>query len=281
LDGKALAQEIRTGVKTRATEVSETLGRPPGLAVVLVGDDPASAIYVRNKEKAAAKAGIFSDIVRLDGRSKQIDVLKAVEQLNRRHDIDGFLVQLPLPDGLDEEEVLLSIDPAKDADGLHPTNVGKLMAGMKAPRPCTPSGVMALLDTAGCELRGARAVMVGRSNIVGKPMAMMLLERHATVTLCHSRTRDLAGEVRRADIVVAAVGKARLIRGDWIAEGATVIDVGMNRVDGVLCGDVDFEAARVQARAITPVPGGVGPLTVAMLLSNTVEIAAARAGAGV
>ena len=208
--------------------------------------------------------------------STQQLVLATVDQLNTDRTIDAFLVQLPLPKAIDADQVLLRIAPDKDADGLHPTNVGKLLMGMPAVRPCTPSGVMALLDKGRVDLKGKRAVVVGRSNIVGKPQAIMLLEQHATVTLCHSRTVDLADEVRRADVVVAAVGVAHLIKGDWIKKGAAVIDVGMNRIDDTLVGDVDFEAAKERAGCITPVPGGVGPLTIAMLLKNTVEIAAAK-----
>jgi methylenetetrahydrofolate dehydrogenase (NADP+)/methenyltetrahydrofolate cyclohydrolase len=277
LDGKALALRVRAGLAERVTEVTSKLGRPPGLGVVLVGEDPASAIYVRNKGKAAEKAGMRSETLRLDASASQAEVIAAVDELNSRSDIDGFLVQLPLPDRLDEDAAVLRVDPAKDADGLHPANVGRLVAGMPAPRPCTPKGIMALIDESGLDLKGKRAVVVGRSTIVGKPIALMLLERHATVTLCHSRTADLPGEVGRADVVVAAVGKPELVRGDWIREGAVVIDVGINRVNDKLIGDVEFAAAKERASYITPVPGGVGPLTIAMLLANTVDLAAAKA----
>ncbi len=279
LDGKALAKEIRAGLAERVSAMAPKLGRPPGLGVVLAGDDPASAIYVRNKGKAAEKAGIFSEVIELAATAAPGDLRDAIDSFNGRADIDGFLVQLPLPDGLDEEAAVLRVDPAKDADGLHPTNVGRLVAGMAAPRPCTPQGIMALIDKSGTELRGKRAVVVGRSTIVGKPIALMLLERHATVTLCHSRTADLPGEVRAADVVVAAVGVPELVRGDWIKEGAVVIDVGINRVDGKLIGDVEFDAAQRRASFITPVPGGVGPLTIAMLLTNTVDLAESKLGA--
>ncbi len=278
LDGKALAQKVRKGLEAEVKELEARLRRPPCLAVLLVGDDPASAIYVRNKDKAAAEIGMRSEIVRLPASATQAEVLAAVDRLNEDPTVDGFIVQMPLPKGIDAQAVLMRVAPHKDADGLHPTNLGKLAAGIPGPRSCTPSGAMRLLDEAKVELAGARAVVIGRSEIVGKPMALMLLQRHATVTICHSRTRDLAEEVRRAEVVVAAVGKAKLVQGDWIAPGAVVIDVGINRgADGKMVGDVDFEAAAKQARAITPVPGGVGPMTVAMLLVNTCELARARA----
>jgi methylenetetrahydrofolate dehydrogenase (NADP+)/methenyltetrahydrofolate cyclohydrolase len=273
LDGKALAKSLRTKLATEVAEITAKLGRPPGLSVVLVGEDPASKIYVRNKEKAAKEVGVVSEVIRLPATSTQEAVVATVERLNKSESVDAFLVQLPLPPGLDERAVTDRIAPAKDGDGLHPTNLGRLLAGLAAPRPCTPAGIMHLLDEADVPLKGKRAVVVGRSTIVGKPVALMLLERHATVTLCHSRTQDLAAEVRRADVVVAAVGQANLIRGDWIADGAVVIDVGMNRVDGKLTGDVEYEAAALRASAITPVPGGVGPMTVALLLHNTVQAA--------
>jgi methylenetetrahydrofolate dehydrogenase (NADP+)/methenyltetrahydrofolate cyclohydrolase len=274
IDGEAIAKAIRAELAERVTELTPRLGRPPGLAVVLVGDDPASAVYVRNKERAAAQVGLASRVIRMPATSSTSDVLAAVDALNDDPAVDGFLVQLPLPDGVDEAAVTQRIAATKDADGLHPNNLGRLLAGLPGPRPCTPSGVLALLDAAGVELEGIRAVVVGRSTIVGKPVAAMLLERNATVTICHSRTRDLEAVVREADVLVAAVGRPALIRGEWIAEGAAVIDVGMNRVDGKLCGDVEFEAAAARAGAITPVPGGVGPMTVAMLIRNTVEAAA-------
>ncbi len=273
LDGKELAARLRSDLRERAAVVKARQGRPPGLGAVLVGDDPASAVYVRNKEKAAREVGLHSEIVRLPAGVSEAVLLAEVDKLNARRDIHGFLVQLPLPEGLDEARVIERIAPEKDADGLHPTNLGRLMADLPAPQPCTPSGVMALLDAGGVKLEGARAVVVGRSAIVGKPVALMLLARNATVTLCHSRTRDLADEVRRAQVVVAAVGKPRLIRGDWISAGAAVIDVGINRVEGKLVGDVEFEAAKERAAVITPVPGGVGPLTVAMLIRNTIDLA--------
>ena len=274
LDGKALANSLCEGMARRIQEVHKHLGRPPGLAVVLVGDDPASATYVRNKEKRALAMGLASKIVRLPATATQAQVLAAVDALNADPTVDGFLVQLPLPKGLDERAVSLRIAPHKDADGLHPNNMGLLMAGLPAPRPCTPAGVMELLKLAKVELSGARAVVVGRSTIVGKPMAMLLLEQNATVTVCHSRTRNLEEEIRRADVVVAAVGRPGLIQGAWLKPGAVVLDVGTTRVDGKLRGDVEFDAAVGHVGAITPVPGGVGPMTIALLMMNTVEAAA-------
>ncbi len=279
LDGKALAKTIRAGLAERVPQLAARRGRPPGLAVILVGDDPASAVYVRNKEKAATALGMTSTIVRLPAQTSQAELDAAVDALNARPDTDGFLVQLPLPPQLDAKGTLLRIAPEKDADGLHPLNLGRLVAGLPGPRPCTPAGVLALLDAGEVSLKGARALIVGRSTIVGKPMALMLLERHATVTVCHSRTADLADEVRRADVVIAAAGKAGLIRGDWVREGAAVIDVGTNKVGERLVGDVDFEGAAPRAAVITPVPGGVGPLTVTMLLANTLALAESARGA--
>jgi methylenetetrahydrofolate dehydrogenase (NADP+)/methenyltetrahydrofolate cyclohydrolase len=247
------------------------------LATVLVGDDPASATYVRNKRKACAECGIESIAHELPATTRQAELLDLVHSLNARADADGILVQLPLPGGLNVGAVTEAIDPAKDVDGLHPTNQGRLVAGLPGLRPCTPLGVLRLLDSAGVELKGARAVVVGRSNLVGKPVAFLLLERHATVTLCHSRTRALAEEVHRADVLIAAMGQPRFIQGEWVRRGATVIDVGTNRTpEGKLVGDVDFDGAAARAAAITPVPGGVGPMTIAMLLKNTLAAARAR-----
>lgn len=276
LDGKALAKRIRGDLAAGMDDLIQRLGRPPGLGVILVGEDPASTVYVRNKERAATRIGMLSRVVRMPATSTQAEVEAEVDRLNDDPVIDGYLVQLPLPAGLDDERVLLRIDPGKDADGQHPENLGRLMASMPGPRPCTPAGVMALLAEGEVALEGKHAVVVGRSTLVGKPQSMMLLEKHATVTLCHSRTRDLAAEVRRAQVVVAAVGKPGLIAGDWIQPGAAVIDVGINRQGGRLVGDVDFEAAVAHAGCITPVPGGVGPMTIAMLLTNTVNIAQAK-----
>ncbi|MBT6177835.1 MAG: bifunctional methylenetetrahydrofolate dehydrogenase/methenyltetrahydrofolate cyclohydrolase FolD [Deltaproteobacteria bacterium] len=273
IDGKGYALKMRAELKERVVGITEKLGRPPGLAVVLVGEDAASQVYVRNKELAATKAGMKSSMIRLAADASMEDVLSAVDSLNADETIDGFLVQLPLPGHLDEKIVTDRIDPVKDADGLHPTNMGRLLAGIKAPRPCTPSGCIELLKDAGVEMKGAHAVVIGRSTIVGKPMAMLLLEQHSTVTICHSRTKNVAEEVGRADIVIAAVGRPEMVKGEWLKEGAAVIDVGINRVDGKLVGDVDYEGALERAACVTPVPGGVGPMTVAMLLKNTVDAA--------
>lgn len=277
LDGKALAQKVRAEVAERAREFAERAGRPPGLEVVLVGDNPASQVYVRNKEKAAAKANIRGAVHRLPATTSQAALLERVQRLNADDSVDGILVQLPLPDGLDAAPILDAIDPAKDVDGLHAVNAGLLSAGRPGLRPCTPSGCMKLLAEAGLNLKGKRALVVGRSNLVGKPVALMLLEQHATVTVAHSRTVDLAARVGEADVVVAAVGRAEMIRGAWIKEGATVVDVGINRgADKKLVGDVEFGPAAERAAFITPVPGGVGPMTIAMLLSNAVDAAERR-----
>jgi methylenetetrahydrofolate dehydrogenase (NADP+)/methenyltetrahydrofolate cyclohydrolase len=282
IDGKAVAAAVRAEVCAEVEAFRQRFGRVPGLATVLVGDDPASATYVRNKRRACAECGIASIAHELPAATAQHDLLGLVEALNARADADGILVQLPLPAHIDAAAILNTVDPAKDVDGLHPLNQARLVAGQTGLRPCTPLGIMRLLDSTGVELKGARAVVIGRSNLVGKPAAFLLLERHATVTICHSRTRDLGAEVARADVLVAAIGKARLVGGDWIKPGAVVIDVGTNRdAAGKLVGDVDFEPARTRAAFITPVPGGVGPMTIAMLLKNTVAAAAARAaGAG-
>jgi methylenetetrahydrofolate dehydrogenase (NADP+)/methenyltetrahydrofolate cyclohydrolase len=280
IDGKAIAAAAREEVRAAAAAFRERFGRPPGLATVLVGDDPASATYVRNKRKACGECGIASIAHELAPDTTTADLLALVHALNDRVDADGILVQLPLPSQVDPAVILDAIDPAKDVDGLHPMNQARLVAGHAGLRPCTPLGIMRLLETTGVALSGARAVVVGRSNLVGKPAAFLLLERHATVTMCHSRTRDLAAEVRNADVLVAAIGKARLIRGEWIKPGAVVIDVGTNRgSDGKLVGDVEFERAAERAAFITPVPGGVGPMTIAMLLKNTVAAAEARSAA--
>jgi len=278
IDGKRIAAQVRAEVAVAVKELSGR-GIVPGLSVVRVGEDPASAIYVRGKRKDSEEVGFRSDEHHLPASTSQAELMALVARLNADRAVHGILVQLPLPKGLDERAVLEAIDPRKDADGFHPWNVGALSIGLPGPRPCTPSGIMRLLREAGCDPRGKRALVVGRSNIVGKPMAMMLLEAHATVTIAHSRTADLAGEVGRAEILVAAIGKAELVRGSWIREGAVVIDVGMNRLEGGrLVGDVEFSAAERRAAAITPVPGGVGPMTRAMLLVNTLELARATAG---
>jgi len=273
IDGKSVAAAVRSEVRERVARLARR-GVVPGLATVLVGDDPASHLYVGNKEKACQEVGMRSFGQRLGTSTGQAELLALVRELGHRQDVHGILVQLPLPPALDARAVIEALPPEKDVDGLHPVNQGRLLAGEPGLRPCTPLGVLRLIDETGVALKGARAVVVGRSLLVGKPVALLLLERHATVTVCHSRTTDLAGEVGRADVVVAATGQAGLVRGAWVRPGAVVIDVGMNRgADGKLCGDVEFAAARERAAHITPVPGGVGPMTVAMLLANTVTAA--------
>jgi len=280
LDGKVVAARVRERVAQGVTEL-RGLGVVPGLAVVLVGEDPASAIYVRGKTKAAAECGVEVFDHKLPASTGEDELLALVRGLNHDKQVDGILVQLPLPKQIDPHLVLLTISPEKDVDGFHPENIGLLSMGRPRYIACTPKGCMTLLAEGKTELRGARAIVIGRSNIVGKPMAMLLQAADATVTVAHSKTRDLAEETRRADVVVAAIGRSEMVRGDWIKEGATVIDVGMNRgEDGKLRGDVEFAAARERARAITPVPGGVGPMTIAMLLDNTLESARRRAGRG-
>jgi methylenetetrahydrofolate dehydrogenase (NADP+)/methenyltetrahydrofolate cyclohydrolase len=275
IDGKRIALELREEIALGARALTER-GVGPGLAVVLVGDDPASAVYVRNKDRAAQAAGFDVRTLRMDAGTSLEEILGAVDGLNRDPSVHGILVQLPLPRGIDSDRVVRAIDPRKDVDGLHPLNVAALVGGTEGLLPCTPSGVMVLIERAAVELEGRRVVVIGRSMLVGKPVALLALARHATVTICHSRTRDLAGVTREADVVIAAVGRARMVRGDWIRPGACVIDVGINRgKDGKLVGDVDFIEAREVAGSITPVPGGVGPMTIAMLLENT-ALAAAR-----
>jgi methylenetetrahydrofolate dehydrogenase (NADP+)/methenyltetrahydrofolate cyclohydrolase len=274
IDGKLIAAKVRAEVTASVKEL-RAAGVHPGLTVVRVGDDPASAVYVRGKRKDCEEVGIRSEEHHLAATTSQTELMALVARLDADPQVHGILVQLPLPKHLDERAVLDAIDPRKDADGFHPFNVGALSIGIPGtPRPCTPAGVMRMLDETKVDPKGKRALVIGRSNIVGKPMAMMLLERHATVTVAHSRTADLAAEVGRADILVAAIGKAELVKGAWVKEGAVVVDVGMNRLpDGRLVGDVEYEAAARRAAAITPVPGGVGPMTRAMLLVNTIELA--------
>jgi methylenetetrahydrofolate dehydrogenase (NADP+)/methenyltetrahydrofolate cyclohydrolase len=273
IDGKRVAAAVRSEVRERVVRLASR-GVVPGLATVLVGNDPASRLYVGNKEKACEEVGMRSFGHRLPASTGQGELLALVHALGRRRDVHGILVQLPLPAALDARAVIEALPPEKDVDGLHPVNQGRLLAGEPGLRPCTPLGVLRLLDETGVPLKGARAVVVGRSLLVGKPVALLLLERHATVTVCHSRTADLGAEVGRADVLVAATGQAGLVRGAWIRPGAVVIDVGMNRgPDGRLCGDVEFAAAQERAAHITPVPGGVGPMTVAMLLANTASAA--------
>ena len=273
LDGKALAARIRAGLVDEARALTAR-GVQPGLAVVLVGDDPASHIYVRNKTKACEEAGIRTFDHRLPATTPEADLLALVAKLNADPAVDGILVQVPLPPGINARRVLLAVDPAKDVDGFHPDNLGRLLMGEPRFIACTPFGIMKLIEEAGVPLSGAEAVVVGRSNTVGKPIAALLIAADATVTVCHSRTRDLAAAVGRADVLVAAIGRPEMIRGAWIKPGAVVIDVGMNRNDeGKLCGDVDFAGVKEVAGWITPVPGGVGPMTRAMLLVNTIEAA--------
>jgi len=279
IDGKALAARLRV---TMADEVKQLVARSvrPGLAVVLVGDDPASQIYVRNKTKALAEAGFACFDHHLPTDTAEDKLLGLIADLNADRAVDGILVQLPLPKHIDSKRVLLAIDPAKDVDGFHPENLGRLLIGEPRFIACTPFGIMKLIEEAGTAVRGATAVVVGRSNIVGKPVAVLLTNADATVTVCHSKTKDLPAVIASADILVAAIGRPEMIRGSWIKPGATVIDVGTNRLPtGKLVGDVEFAAAVERAGAITPVPGGVGPMTITMLLANTLESARRRAGA--
>ena len=277
IDGKAVAAKVRSEVAARARAYSDKVGRRPGLAVVQVGEDPASTVYVRNKRRTCEEVGIESFAHDLPATTTEDELLALVARLNTDARIDGILMQMPLPKGLDASRIIDAIDPKKDVDGLHPTNAGLLMVGRPGLRACTPSGCMRLLKEAGCDPAGKHAVVIGRSILVGKPMALLLLEANATVTIAHSRTPDLAATVRTADIVVAAVGRAHMVKGTWIKPGAVVLDVGTNKgSDGKLTGDVEFAAARRIASAITPVPGGVGPMTIALLLSNTVDAAVAR-----
>jgi methylenetetrahydrofolate dehydrogenase (NADP+)/methenyltetrahydrofolate cyclohydrolase len=273
IDGKEVARIMRGEMKDEVKNLLVDRGIIPGLAVVIVGEDPASQVYVRNKEKGCAEVGIYSEKHALAADSKEDELLSLIIKLNKNPKIHGILVQLPLPEQIDEKKVISAIDPDKDVDGFHPINVGRLMIGEALFPPCTPSGIMELLKRSNVELKGKRAVVVGRSNIVGKPIALMLLAEHATVTICHSRTRDLAQEIRGGDVVIAAVGKPQMVKGDMIKEGAVVIDVGVNRLNDKLVGDVDFEAAKERASLITPVPGGVGPMTITMLLKNTIKAA--------
>lgn len=277
IDGKAIAADIREEIAAETAALIEQ-GVTPGLAVVLVGDDPASRVYVTMKEKACEKAGIFSDEHKLAAETSEAELLELIDKLNNDERIDGILVQLPLPDHIDESKVLEAISPKKDVDGFHPYNVGRLVTGNPLFQPCTPYGVMKMLEHTGVDLTGKEVVVVGRSNIVGKPVALMCLAKHATVTLCHSRTKDLAAKVGQADVLIAAVGVPEMVKGEWVKEGAVVIDVGVNRVgEKKLVGDVEYDAAMQRASAVTPVPGGVGPMTITMLLYNTVESAKRRA----
>lgn len=277
IDGKQVAEDLINRIKEGVDKRLASGHRAPGLAMILVGDNPASKVYVRNKERACERSGIRSFMHRMPDTTSQHELLTTIVQLNKDDAVDGILVQLPLPDHINDDAVLNSIDPTKDADGFHPDNMGRLAIGEPRFRPCTPRGIMTLLEQTGIALSGMDAVIVGRSNIVGKPMALELIRESATVTVCHSKTKDLPGKVKGADLVVAAVGRAEFVKGDWIKPGAVVIDVGINRTeDGRLVGDVEFESAKRKAAWITPVPGGVGPMTVASLLQNTFDSAESR-----
>ena len=283
LDGKALAAEVRTKVAAEAARIAAKLGRQPGLAVVLVGENPASEVYVRNKARSTVETGMASFEHKLAAGVSQAELLALVQKLNADPTVDGILVQLPLPDQIDSARVLNAVDPAKDVDGFHPLNAGRLATGLPALAPCTPVGCVMLAKKAHASLAGLEAVVLGRSNIVGKPLVQLLLAENATVTIAHSKTRDLPAVCRRADLLCVAIGKPDFVRGDWIKPGATVIDVGINRVPGKdgkskIVGDVAFDEAAKVAGAITPVPGGVGPMTIACLLVNTLRAACARAG---
>ncbi|OPY86299.1 MAG: Bifunctional protein FolD protein [Syntrophaceae bacterium PtaU1.Bin231] len=276
IDGKGIAATVRAEVREAAARLKEERGITPGLAVILVGDDPASRIYVRGKKNACEEAGFLSREFALPGDIPEREVLARIDDLNRDSAIHGILVQFPVPKQIRPDAVIEAIRPEKDVDGLHPYNVGRLFSGRPAHRACTPAGVIELLDRTGIGIEGRHAVIVGRSNLVGKPLALMLLARNATVTLCHTKTREMAGITRQADILVAAAGRPQMIRGDMVREGAVVIDVGINRgADGKLLGDVAFAEVSPKASYITPVPGGVGPMTIAMLLRNTLQAASA------
>jgi methylenetetrahydrofolate dehydrogenase (NADP+)/methenyltetrahydrofolate cyclohydrolase len=271
LNGKETAAQIRQELKEEILQLKNQAGRAPGLAVILVGDDPASQVYVRNKEKACAEVGIISRGFRLPASISQAELEDKIRALNDDSEIDGILLQLPLPKGLDSQRCLELISPEKDVDGFHPVNVGKLTLGLDGFRSCTPAGIMTLLKRYDLSVQGKKAVVVGRSNIVGKPLALMLLQENATVTICHSRTKDLPAEVRQADFVFAAVGRAKFVTADMVKDGAVVVDVGINRTEEGLVGDCDFDNLKDKVSAITPVPGGVGPMTIAQLLVNTVQ----------
>lgn len=275
LDGKKIAAAIKQEIITGVNELRDKHGITPGLAVVIVGEDPASKVYVKRKHEACREVGVYSEVVQLPAETSEETLLDILSTLNQSPKINGILVQLPLPKHINTERVLHKIQPEKDVDGFHPMNVGNLGIGqeglMEGLVPCTPNGVIKMLEISGIPMEGKNAVVIGRSNIVGKPMANLLLSQNATVTICHSRTKDLAEVCRRADILVAAIGKPNFVQADMVKPGATVIDVGINRVDGKLVGDVDFDAVKEVAGAITPVPGGVGPLTIVMLLFNTLK----------
>ncbi len=279
IDGKALAQQVRDRLAVESAAVLAKTGMKPGLATILVGDDPASHQYVKSKQKACDAAGIYIDDHKLPASTTQAELLSLIEKMNADPKIHGILVQLPLPKHIESRVVLEAVSPDKDADGFHPYNFGRLVEGNPVFEACTPKGVIKMLESTGIAIEGKRAVVLGRSNIVGKPLALMLLQRNATVTICHSKTKDIASVCREADLLLVAIGKAKFVTADMVKEGAVVIDVGTNRwTDGKLCGDVDFEAVSQKAGWISPVPGGVGPMTIAMLLDNTVESAKRMAG---
>jgi methylenetetrahydrofolate dehydrogenase (NADP+) / methenyltetrahydrofolate cyclohydrolase len=278
IDGKAVAAALRAELAEEVAAFADAHGRPPGLATLLIGDDPASAVYVGSKQRQCEEIGMRSFGVRLPSQTSEEDAIAAIEELNADPNVNGIIVQLPLPDHLDGVKLTGLVDVAKDVDGLTPLSAGLLALGRPGLRPCTPSGVMLLLESAGASIEGAEAVVVGRSNLFGKPMGQLLLAANATVTTCHSRTRDLAEVCARADILIAAIGRPQMVKGDWVKPGAVVIDVGINRLDSGLVGDVDFAAAAERASAITPVPGGVGPMTIACLLRNTLLAAQASVG---
>lgn len=274
LDGKAVSQRVKNALKEETEKFVEKYGIKPGLAVVIVGDDPASRVYVNSKKKACAEIGYYSEEHALPESTTEDELLSLVEKLNGDEKIHGILVQLPLPKHIDEEKIINAINPKKDVDAFHPVNVGKIMIGNFDFLPCTPAGVMELIDDAGIDLTGKNCVVAGRSNIVGKPQAMLLLHKNATVTICHSKTKNIKEITKNADVLVAAVGRAQMFDGDYIKDGAVVIDVGMNRLENKkLVGDVDFKSAEKKASYITPVPGGVGPMTIAMLMKNTLTAA--------
>lgn len=274
IDGKKVSAQMREQIKSETEEFFRKYGVRPGLAVIIVGDDPASKVYVNNKEKACAQVGYYSEVYHLPETTEMNELLGLIDRLNKDEKINGILCQLPLPKHLDEEQIILKISPEKDVDAFHPINTGKIMIGDYDFLPCTPAGVMKLIESTGTDITGKECVVVGRSNIVGKPQAMLLLQKNGTVTICHSRTRNLKEVTSRADILVVAIGKADFITAEMVKEGAVVIDVGMNRkADGKLTGDVDFESVSKKASYITPVPGGVGPMTITMLLQNTLTAA--------
>jgi len=277
IDGNKIAQEVRQQVRKEALDFKEKTGIVPGLAVILVGEDPASQVYVGRKAKACAEVGFLSREYKLSADTSEAKLLKIISELNTDQAIHGILVQLPLPQHISTNKIIAAIDPHKDVDGFHPYNVGGLVSGNPLFVPCTPRGIMELISRTGIELAGKEAVVVGRSNIVGKPMALLLLAQHATVTICHSRTKDLPAVTRRADVLIAAVGKAEMIKANMVKEGAVVIDVGVNRLEsGKLVGDVAFNEVAPKASYITPVPGGVGPMTIAMLMKNTLDAASKK-----